>query len=109
MGALTIEAIDEYDLLDNAVERGRSFRERFGDRVADSAAVVDVRGAGLMLAVEFDSKDRRDAVLDAAFQRGLLTLGCGHSTLRLLPPLDSTEREMELGAEILASAVSHVD
>ena len=46
------------------------------------------------------------AVLDAAFERGLLTLGCGHRTIRLLPPLDSTEREIELGAELFADAIA---
>ena len=107
-GALTIDAIDEYDLMDNAVERGEAFKERFRDATAGTDAVEDVRGKGLMLAVEFDSKDRREAVVKAAMQRGLLTLGCGHRTLRLLPPMDSTEREIELGSQLLAEAVEAV-
>ncbi|MBO4248212.1 aminotransferase class III-fold pyridoxal phosphate-dependent enzyme [Halomicrobium sp. IBSBa] len=107
-GALTIDAIEEYDLLDNAVERGRAFVERFRDATAQSAAVEDVRGEGLLLAVEFDSKERRQAVIEAAMQRGLLTLGCGRKTLRLLPPLDSTRREIELGSGLLADAVDAV-
>ena len=107
-GALTIDAIEEYDLLDNAVERGQAFVERFRDATAQSAAVEDVRGEGLLLAVEFDSKERREAVIEAAMQRGLLTLGCGRKTLRLLPPLDSTRREIELGSGLLADAVDAV-
>lgn len=58
-----------------------------------------------MLAVEFETEQRRDDVLDAAFARGLLTLGCGQKTLRILPPLDATEREVDLGVAILAEAV----
>ncbi|ACV48320.1 MULTISPECIES: aminotransferase class III-fold pyridoxal phosphate-dependent enzyme [Halomicrobium] len=107
-GALTIDAIEEYDLLDNATERGRAFVERFRDATAQSAAVEDVRGEGLLLAVEFDSKERREAVIEAAMQRGLLTLGCGRKTLRLLPPLDSTRREIELGSGLLADAIDAV-
>jgi 4-aminobutyrate aminotransferase len=61
-----------------------------------------------MLAVEFDSKDRREAVIKAALKRGLLTLGCGYKTLRLLPPLDVTEREIELGFDLFAAAVEDV-
>lgn len=102
-GALTIDAIRDYDLLDTAVARGEQAKELLRD--ADPAGVTDVRGLGLMLAVEFDSRERRDGVVKAAMQRGLLTLGCGHKTLRLLPPLDVTEREIDLGISLLSEAV----
>ena len=39
--------------------------------------VTGVRGKGLMLAVEFDEKERRDEAIEVALARGLLTLGCG--------------------------------
>jgi 4-aminobutyrate aminotransferase len=105
-GALTIDLIEERDLLANATARGRQFVERLED--ADRIVVEDVRGLGLLLAVEFDSGERRDAVQEAALSRGLLTLGCGHKTLRILPPLDVTEREIELGAELLVRAIDDV-
>ncbi|MFB6159734.1 MAG: aminotransferase class III-fold pyridoxal phosphate-dependent enzyme [Haloferacaceae archaeon] len=105
-GALTIDAVREHDLLDNATRRGRQFVETVRD--ADPAGVTDVRGKGLLLALEFASRDRRDAVQEAAVRRGLLTLGCGHRTLRVLPPLDVTEREIELGATVLLDAVADV-
>jgi len=101
-GVLTLDAIVEHDLLANATERGRSLRERLRDAALDNA--VDVRGRGLMVAVEFDTHDRREAVVEAAMHRGLLTLGCGRKTLRLLPPLDVTERELGLGVELLSEA-----
>jgi 4-aminobutyrate aminotransferase len=127
-GVLTIDAIEEHDLLDNARRRGRQFHELLVDAggrdassepIADGAptsdahvrgdirlpGVVDVRGRGLMLAVEFDSADRREAVLRAALSRGLLTLGCGHSTLRILPPLDVTERELRIGTDLLVESI----
>ncbi|WP_435180830.1 aminotransferase class III-fold pyridoxal phosphate-dependent enzyme [Halorussus sp. AFM4] len=103
MGAFTLEAIEEHDLLANATERGRQAKELLRDAAAD--AVVDVRGKGLMLAVEFDTGERRDAVVEQALKRGLLTLGCGAKTIRLLPPLDVTEREIELGVGIFNEAV----
>lgn len=106
-GVLTIDAIQEHDLLDNAVVRGQQLAEVIGD--ADMESIVDIRGRGLMFAVEFDTKERREAVVDAALKRGLLTLGCGHKTLRLLPPLDVTEREIELGANLLLDAVADVE
>jgi 4-aminobutyrate aminotransferase len=105
-GALTLEAIEEYDLLDNATERGRQAIELLRDGAPDY--VEDVRGKGLMLAVEFDRPERRDNVVKAALERGLLTLGCGKRTIRLLPPLDATEREIELGVGIFREAMDAV-
>ncbi|TKX42201.1 MULTISPECIES: aminotransferase class III-fold pyridoxal phosphate-dependent enzyme [unclassified Halorubrum] len=103
-GALTLDAIEEADLMDNAVARGRQFTETMRDAALDP--VEDVRGKGLLLAVEFDTKERRDAVVDEAFARGLLTLACGHKVLRILPPLDVTEREIDLGADLLTDAIA---
>ncbi|SFG84597.1 4-aminobutyrate aminotransferase [Halopelagius inordinatus] len=102
-GVFTLEAIEEHDLLDNATARGRQAKEMLRDGAPDH--VADVRGKGLMLAVEFDTAERRDAVVEESLKRGLLTLGCGENTIRLLPPLDSTEREIELGVGIFAEAV----
>jgi 4-aminobutyrate aminotransferase len=105
-GVATVDAIREEGLMANAVERGRGFVETVRD--ADLPGVLDVRGKGLMLAVEFDSKERRDEVVHAAAERGLLALGCGHRTLRVLPPLDVTEREMGMGIDLLTEAVEAV-
>jgi 4-aminobutyrate aminotransferase len=106
LGTFTIEAIREYDLLDNATERGEQVKKSLRD--ADLPGVVDVRGLGLLLAIEFDSAERRDAVTEAAFRRGLLVVGCGERTVRLLPPLDVTEREVDMGVSLLADAVADV-
>ncbi|MFC7231993.1 aminotransferase class III-fold pyridoxal phosphate-dependent enzyme [Saliphagus sp. GCM10025308] len=106
MGAFTLEAIQEHDLLANARERGEQAKELLRDDAP--AYVEDVRGKGLMLAVEFDTPERRTAVVEAALERGLLTLGCGKKTIRLLPPLDSSEREIELGIGIFLEAIEAV-
>jgi 4-aminobutyrate aminotransferase len=105
-GAVTLDVIEEENLTENAVERGRQLRETVGD--ADPDGVVDVRNRGLMFAVEFDAKDTREAVIRAALERGLLTLGCGYKSVRLLPPLDVTEREIAIGAELFLDAIDDV-
>ncbi|QIB74781.1 aminotransferase class III-fold pyridoxal phosphate-dependent enzyme [Halogeometricum borinquense] len=105
-GALTLDAIHDYDLMDNAVERGQQFKQFVRD--ADLGPVTDVRGKGLMLGVEFDSKERRNDVQEACLQKGLLTLACGYDVIRILPPLDVTEREIEIGASLFCDAVEDV-
>jgi len=106
-GALTIDAIVEHDLLDNATVRGRQLQETLRD--ADLDGITSVRGKGLMLGIDFESPELRDDVVAAAFDRGLLLLACGYQTLRVLPPMDVTEREIELGANLLIEAVKSVN
>ena len=106
LGTLTIQAIQEQGLVENAAEKGDRLLAQLVDLAADNEeAVVDARGLGLMTAVEFDTKERREAVVDAALERGLLTLGCGKKSLRLLPPLDVRDRELDIAVELLEDAV----
>jgi len=106
-GALTIDAIRDEGLMENATVRGRQFKETMRD--AAPPGVVDIRGRGLLLAVEFDTTARRDAVVERAVRHGLLTLACGDRVVRVLPPLDATEREIQLGCELLQAAIDDAD
>ncbi|MFC6720126.1 aminotransferase class III-fold pyridoxal phosphate-dependent enzyme [Halobacteriaceae archaeon SHR40] len=105
-GVFTIDAIEDHDLLDHATVRGRQMQEELSDYDLDG--VTDIRGKGLMLAVELESKKLRDGVQKEAFSRGYLIMGCGTKTIRILPPLDVTEREITLGAELFAESVDAV-
>jgi 4-aminobutyrate aminotransferase len=102
-GALTIDVIEKQNLMRNAVERGEQFKDAV--RQASHDCVVDVRGKGLLLAVEFATEERRDAVVEAAMERGLLTLGCGDRVIRFLPPLDVRPREVEMAVDYLGRAI----
>jgi len=99
LGVLTLDVIEEEGLMANAVDRGRQFTDRLAE--VDLPGVDDVRGLGLLLAVEYGSRSRRDAVVDALFERGLLVTGCGEKTVRFLPPLSVSAREIDLGADLL--------
>lgn len=108
-GTLTLTAIEEYDLLTNAEEQGSYLLDRLeAVRASYDETVTDVRGLGLMAAIEFDTAERRENVLEAALQRGLLTLGCGQKTLRLLPPLDVRNREIDIAVRLLEDAIDDV-
>ncbi len=99
----------EGGLMENAAARGqqllpglRELRDRF------PALVRDVRGIGLMIGIEFDTHEHADAVEWASFQRGLLTLGAGHSVVRISPPLVLTEAEAATGLKLFGEAVAEV-
>lgn len=102
-GAVTLEVIEDDNLMDNAVTRGRQVTEQLRD--LDHEFVENVRGTGLLLAFDLDTKARREALITACLERGLLLLGCGHRTVRLLPPLDVREREVTMAMDIIEAAL----
>jgi 4-aminobutyrate aminotransferase len=77
------------------------------------AVIGDVRGLGLMIGVDFENKDGsgkpdgklRDRVMQKCFEKGLLLLSCGQSTLRFCPPLIVTDEEVKTAVEIFAEAI----
>jgi 4-aminobutyrate aminotransferase len=85
--ALATLDVIEAEGLANAAAMGARLRHGLERVAAGTNAVRDVRGVGLMLGVEFESHEAAEAVQEAAFQRGLLTLECGESSLRFSPPL----------------------
>ena len=58
-----------------------------------------------MIGVEFDTHEAAEAVQEAAFQRGLLTLECGESSLRFSPPLIVDAAAVDTALEIFGQAL----
>jgi 4-aminobutyrate aminotransferase len=66
-----------------------------------------------MIGVDFENKDGsgkpdgklRDRVMQKCFEKGLLLLSCGQSTLRFCPPLIVTDEEVKTAVEIFAEAI----
>ncbi|MGZ6315462.1 MAG: aminotransferase class III-fold pyridoxal phosphate-dependent enzyme [Candidatus Limnocylindrales bacterium] len=99
----------EGGLMANAKARGDQLLPGLRDLQSRFPGIVrDVRGIGLMIGVEFDTHEHADAVEWASFQRGLLTLGAGHSVVRISPPLVLTEQEAAVGLRIFGEAVAEV-
>jgi 4-aminobutyrate aminotransferase len=103
-GLATLDII-ESEAMANAAAMGARLRAGLERVAADTPAIRDVRGAGLMLGVEFGSHESAEAVQRAAFERGLLTLECGESSLRFSPPLIVNEDEVDAAVRIFAEAV----
>ncbi|HET7168980.1 MAG TPA: aminotransferase class III-fold pyridoxal phosphate-dependent enzyme [Candidatus Limnocylindrales bacterium] len=105
---VTIDLL-EGGLIDNATARGqqamaglRPLLDRF------DGLVRDVRGKGLMLGIEFDTAEHAEEVQWAAFERGLLVLECGKSSVRMSPALTVSEAEMTTALRIFGEAVAQV-
>jgi len=103
-GLATLDII-ESEGLSNAAAMGARLRSGLERVAADVDAIRDIRGVGLMLGVEFDTHEGAEAVQEAAFRRGLLTLECGESSLRFSPPLIVDEGSVDIAIRIFAEAL----
>ena len=109
----TIKLIEE-QYLENTRVVGAYAKEGLQELAKKHVSIGDVRGMGFMLGVEFVmdrttkayAADLRDDVVDFAFERGLLTLGCGKSVIRITPPLSTSRTEVDEALKIFDEAIS---
>ncbi|HEV3330597.1 MAG TPA: acetyl ornithine aminotransferase family protein [Bryobacteraceae bacterium] len=112
--ALTTIALLEEELVENAARIGAYLMDRMRDWPARFPIVGEVRGLGLMIGIELvrdqatkeKAPELRDHVEQRAFERGLLVLGAGDSTLRLSPPLVITRDQCDFALETLAECLT---
>jgi 4-aminobutyrate aminotransferase len=106
IGLKTIEIIEKEKLVKNSEKMGKYMIKRLKEIKEKYAGdIVDVRGLGLMIGVEFRDKKRRDFVVKRCFKDGLLVLGCGFKTIRFAPPLIIDQEDIDKGLEIFDKAV----
>jgi len=107
--ALTTIKLIENGLIDNAAKQGSYMIDELKKLERNYPIIGDVRGLGLMLAIEVvkDKRtkeyatDMRDSIIQKAFSKGLLLLGCGRSAIRFCPPLIVTKSDIDIALEIL--------
>ena len=113
----TLDVIEQERLLENATDVGNYMMKRMVDWPSKHKLVGDVRGRGLMVGVELvkDKKTKehasaeRDRVVELAFDRGVLFLGCGPSTVRISPGLVVTKDEADVAVEVLEECISSLE
>ncbi|TMQ32260.1 MAG: acetyl ornithine aminotransferase family protein, partial [Planctomycetota bacterium] len=111
--ALATLSLLEKSYTANAAARGDQLREGLGQLQKQSRHAGDVRGLGLMVAMDVVDEQAgqtpnpalRDEIVQTAFHRGLLLLGCGESALRFCPPLCITAEQVDRALEILAAVL----
>jgi 4-aminobutyrate aminotransferase len=99
----TIELL-EGGLVSNSERVGARFRAQLDRRLGRIPAVIDVRGLGLMIGVEFTTHEHASAVAQECFRRGLLVLECGDKAIRLSPPLTITSAQTAVATDIFVAA-----
>lgn len=112
----TIDLI-ESEYMENARLMGQRMLDRMNGWTGRFRTVGNVRGMGLMLGIEFvtDQESRepapqvRDQVVESAFQKGLLVLGAGDSTLRLSPPLMIDSDQADFALNTIEESITEIE
>jgi 4-aminobutyrate aminotransferase len=107
---VTLDLI-EHEYRANAAARGEQLRSGLEQLTLEYRWLADVRGLGLMQALDVTSDGhadpaRRDRFIQAAFHRGLLLLPCGKAGIRFCPPLCITAEEIAVGLVTLREAAA---
>lgn len=113
----TLDVFDDEQLVANAERQGQRLLEGLRQAAVGVANVAEVRGRGLMIAIEFAEpgtlKPRPDltkALLAAAFERKLLLLSCGTygQAVRVIPPLVTTDAEIDQALDVLCDSLASI-
>lgn len=106
-------ALATIDLLErgymaNATARGEQLRAGLKQLAAKHTVLSGVRGMGLMTAVDLPSAAHREKIIQEAFRRGLLLLGCGETAIRFCPPLCVTAEQVDVCLRVLDGVIGAV-
>jgi acetylornithine/LysW-gamma-L-lysine aminotransferase len=103
-GSATIEIIIKEDLVTKASDTGTYFKKKLIELKDKHPIIRDVRGLGMMLALEsrFDVRD----ILMEGIKNGLLMLYSGRTVIRLLPPIVMKKEQVSRAIEIMDEILS---
>jgi 4-aminobutyrate aminotransferase len=108
----SIELI-ESQYMENAAALESVGLQKLRQIAAERTCLDNVRGKGLMLACDVVSRrsaksaaSLRERILEEAFRRGLLLLGCGEHSIRFIPPLCMNRSQLEVGFDVFSESVA---
>jgi 4-aminobutyrate aminotransferase len=112
----SIDVLQQEGVIENAAEQGNQMNIRLNEMKDHFEVVGDARGIGLMQAIEIvktkEGKEPapkiRDAIVDNAFKKGLLLLGCGASGIRFIPPLVINREQLDSSMDILNDSIKEI-
>lgn len=102
----TLEVIEEDNLLKHVEEKGKLF-----EQLLQHSSILEIRRAGLMLAVDFDSAERVNKIVQYAKEAGVICywfLSHPHS-FRIAPPLTITRDQIREACAVILEAIDQSD
>lgn len=112
-----LELLKKENLMENAAKKGEYLKSRLEEIEEDHPLVGDVRGKGLMGAMELikdpETKERaieeKEELIQETLNRGVVIFAGGQSVIRLAPPLIIEKEELEKGIDIIDEALTEVE
>jgi acetylornithine/N-succinyldiaminopimelate aminotransferase len=101
-----LDTIEEEGLLANIQQTGAYFKHQLHDLAARHESIVDVRGMGLMLAVEMNSADLAKQIVAKMLERRILINRTSETVLRFLPPYIMGKEHVDLAIKALNGILS---
>jgi 4-aminobutyrate aminotransferase len=98
----------ENGLIENSAAIGATILAGLKDLQMRRPSIVEVRGRGLMIGIQFETGEMADAVELACLRRGLLVLRAGDSAIRMAPPLVLNAAQAAVGMRIFEEACAEV-
>lgn len=104
-GLAAITTYQEENLIERSAAMGELLLDKLRTALADTAAVREVRGLGMMLGIDLRQKPGPylKKLMD---DHGVLALPAGSSVLRLLPPLIAGEEEIDLAVNAIVQTLA---
>jgi len=103
-GCAVFEIIRDENLLQNAQKMGAYLKQRLLELKQNVPLIAEVRGTGLMIGVELTESGA--GIASACLAKGL-HINCTHGTvLRIMPPLNITQGQLDEGLDVLADVLN---
>ncbi|KMY52914.1 acetylornithine aminotransferase [Bacillus sp. FJAT-27231] len=99
----TLDTIFDNVFLEDVTKKGEHLSSLLTEGLSSVPQVKKIKGKGLMVGIEMN--EEAASFIPAAREKGLLILTAGTNTIRLLPPLNVTEEEMNQAAAILIETI----
>ena len=109
IGRKTIDIIYNEKILEKVNKSGNHLKKCLIEIKNKDTKIIDVRGLGLMLGVEFHKKEIRNKVIKRLFKNKLLVIPSGLKTIRILPPLVITDEEISKGMVIFEKVLKEIN
>ncbi len=104
-----MEIIEEERLVENAQVQGEYMLQELNAMGVEFPSLVsNVRGRGMMCAIDLDSAQNRDQLRQKTYEEGLIIIGCGDRSIRFRPPLTIQRGELEEGFGIMRKALQEL-
>ena len=103
----TLDVIEKEKLPENAVKMGSYLRGKLDKLKKIYPSIVDVRGIGLMIGVEFKDGAAAKQMMESCLKGGLILISCGprDQVIRLIPPLIITKEQIDTAVNIFEDAL----